>query len=114
MYQWFRATDEQKFSVYPLDLEDQGANQGNWSDQTPSLHALETEFTVCVLPLYFLAEGMRVSLVSISSSSEILSTVVRYSITLVNRSGRLEISKMCSMYDRLSAWDVLFRQLVHS
>lgn len=56
-----------------------------------------------VLPLYFLAEGMRVSLVSISSSSEILSTVVRYSITLVSRSGRREISKMCSMYDRLSA-----------
>ena len=43
------------------------------------------------------------SLVSISSSSEILSTVVRYSITLVSRSGRREISKMCSMYDRLSA-----------
>lgn len=30
----------------------------------------------CV-PLYFFAEGMRVSLVSISSSSEIFSTVVR-------------------------------------
>ena len=65
-----------------------------------------------VLPLYFLAEGMRVSLVSISSSSEILSTVVRYSITLVSRSGRREISKMCSMYDRLSAWEVLLEDLI--
>lgn len=55
-----------------------------------------------VSPLYFLADGMRVSLVSISSSSEIFSTVVRYSITRVNRSGRREISKMCSMYERLS------------
>lgn len=63
--------------------------------------------TSSVLPLYFLAEGMRVSLVSISSSSEILSTVVRYSITLVSRSGRREISKMCSMYDRLSAREVV-------
>lgn len=54
------------------------------------------------IPLYFLAEGMRVSLVSMSSSSVILSTVVRYSITRVSRSGRREISKMCSMYDRLS------------
>ncbi len=65
-----------------------------------------------ILPLYFLAEGMRVSLVSISSSSEILSTVVRYSITLVSRSGRREISKMCSMYDRLSAWEVLLIGLI--
>lgn len=64
------------------------------------------------LPLYFLAEGMRVSLVSISSSSEILSTVVRYSITLVRRSGRREISKMCSMYDRLSACDNARRERV--
>lgn len=55
-----------------------------------------------VLPLYFLAEGIRVSLVSISSSSEIFSTVVRYSITRVSRSGRREISKICSMYDKLS------------
>lgn len=53
------------------------------------------------------------SLVSISSSSEILSTVVRYSITLVSRSGRREISKMCSMYDRLSAWEVLLIGSVH-
>lgn len=75
------------------------------SDEITDCH-----MTVCLLvvrpggsPLYFLADGMRVSLVSISSSSEILSTVVRYSITRVNRSGRREISKMCSMYERLSA-----------
>lgn len=53
--------------------------------------------------MYFLALGMRVSLVSTSSSSEILRTWVRYCTTMVSRSGRREISKMCSMYDRLSA-----------
>ncbi len=57
----------------------------------------ETVKEKCCVPLYFFAEGMRVSLVSISSSSEIFSTVVRYSMTRVRRSGRREISKMCSM-----------------
>lgn len=50
-----------------------------------------------MISLYFLADGIRVSLVSISSSSEIFNTVVRYSMTRVKRSGRREISKMCSM-----------------
>ncbi|TNN49885.1 hypothetical protein EYF80_039927 [Liparis tanakae] len=68
-------------------------------DDTSSGRSLKDERGVISSPLL---QGMRVSLVSISSSSEILSTVVRYSITLVSRSGRREISKMCSMYDRLS------------
>lgn len=105
-----------QFSVRPLegrtwpDLADQEANQNQGQinlifQDTCIKHFVYMSCRV-LLPLYFLAEGMRVSLVSISSSSEIFSTVVRYSITLVSRSGRREISKMCSMYDRLSAREV--------